>query len=163
LHTGLRVSELAALKWKKVQVSERKGEMDIEGKGKKHRVVQLNKDARAALMMLGYDQHQGKDRHVVQSSKGPMTIRGIQYIVQYYGKRAGLKDLSVHSLRHTLAHDLLAARVEVHFVSDMLGHESTATTAHYLTPSKPELRAKVEMIATERDEPEDYEPSRPGR
>ena len=164
LHTGLRVSELAALKWSKITLSARKGEMEIEGKGKKQREIPLDPDARKALVSLGYEKYRRQDRHVIQSQSGPMTVRGIQYIVERYGPRAGLADLTVHMLRHTYAHDLLSSGVPLHVVSDLMGHESINTTAGYVTPSKAERQAAVDRLSIESSEPdEDEPPPRPTR
>ena len=55
LNTGLRVSELAALKWSQIKQSERKGELNVEGKGRKKRTIELNVAARGALSSLGYE------------------------------------------------------------------------------------------------------------
>ena len=38
-HTGLRVSELCSLRVDSIQLSERKGQLQVWGKGTKHRVV----------------------------------------------------------------------------------------------------------------------------
>jgi integrase/recombinase XerD len=153
LNTGLRVSELAALKWPKITLSDRKGEMKVEGKGRKKRTIQLNPDARKALLSLGYQRYRGQDRHVIQSQNGPMTIRGIQYIVERYGPRAKIDTLTVHMLRHTFAHDLLAAGVPLNVVSELLGHESINTTALYVTPSEAERQAAVDRLSIESREP----------
>lgn len=160
LHTGLRVSELAALTWSKVTLSARKGDMEVEGKGRKQRTIELGPDAREALVSLGYEKYRGQDRHVIQSQSGPMTIRGIQYIVERYGPRAGLPDLTVHMLRHTFAHDFLAAGGSLVVLSDLMGHESINTTAGYVTPSKAERQAAVDRLSIESSEPTEEETPR---
>ena len=49
-HTGLRVSELCALRLADVDISERKGTLTVRrGKGAKHRELPLNADVRRAL------------------------------------------------------------------------------------------------------------------
>jgi site-specific recombinase XerD len=126
--------------------SERKGMMEVEGKRRKQRMMPLDADVLKDLVSLGYDQYLGQDRHVIQSQKGPMTIRGIQYIVEHYGPRAGMHNLTVHMLRHTCAHDLLSSGVPLHIVSDLLGHESINTTAGYATPSDAERRTAFDRI-----------------
>jgi site-specific recombinase XerD len=163
LNTGLRVSELAALKWSKITQSERKGEMKVEGKGRKKRTIELNVKARSALASLGYAKYRGQDRHVIQSQHGPMTVRGIQYVVEHYGPKAGLDHLTVHMLRHTFAHDLLSAGVPLHIVRDILGHESINTTAGYVTPSAAERQAAVEKLSIESSEPDNNTPQQTTR
>jgi integrase/recombinase XerC/integrase/recombinase XerD len=48
-HTGLRVGELCALRVDSIQLSKRKGQLQVWGKGTKHRVTPLNLDVRKAL------------------------------------------------------------------------------------------------------------------
>jgi site-specific recombinase XerD len=163
LNTGLRVSELAALKWTKITQSERKGEMKVEGKGRKKRTIELNLKARAAFTSLGYARYRGQDRHVIQSQHGPMTVRGIQYVVEHYGPKAELDHLTVHMLRHTFAHDLIVAGVPLHIVRDILGHESINTTTNYVTPSAAERQAAVEKLSSESSEADDNRPQRTTR
>ncbi|HEY9638003.1 MAG TPA: tyrosine-type recombinase/integrase [Coleofasciculaceae cyanobacterium] len=79
LNTGLRVSELTDLLWSDVEISDHKGELVVRsGKGSKRRVVPLNKDARSALVLLGYQENQGTDKPVMIGQRGKMTRRGIQ-------------------------------------------------------------------------------------
>jgi site-specific recombinase XerD len=79
LNTGLRVSELTALLWSDIEMSDRKGELVVRsGKGSKRRVVPLNKDARGVLLLLGYEENQELDKPVMIGQRGQMTRRGIQ-------------------------------------------------------------------------------------
>lgn len=65
LNTGLRVSELCALTWKDIRVTAKKGRLSVNhGKGAKRRIVPLNKDARSALVKLGYHKNKDSDRRV---------------------------------------------------------------------------------------------------
>jgi site-specific recombinase XerD len=155
LNTGLRVSEMAGLKWYMVKMKERKGTIEVEGKGRKQRTISLNSDAMNALRGLGWREYKDKDRLVF-----PMTVRGIQFIITKYGRRAEL-DLSAHMLRHTFAHDMLAAGNPLTHVQEMMGHESPVTTALYLTASAEELAAAVERISLEGEEPDEPEPPKP--
>jgi site-specific recombinase XerD len=155
LNTGLRVSELASLKWTEVKMTERKGTIEVEGKGRKQRIIPLNPDAINALKGLGWKDHKGKDRCVID-----VTVRGIQFIVEKYGRRAELDELTVHMLRHTFAHDLLTSGVALNVVSEILGHESIVTTALYVAASEKEMKAAVDRISAEADDPDD-EPDTP--
>ena len=85
LNTGLRVAEFCAVNWKDVRLGDRQGTLTVrKGKGSKHRQIPLNKDARHALLSLGYGEHAGKAspifiRHMVldvpRLSDSPRTIR----------------------------------------------------------------------------------------
>jgi integrase len=55
------VSELEALRWSDITMSERKGNLIVRsGKGGKRREIPLNPDARSALLLLGWDEHQAR-------------------------------------------------------------------------------------------------------
>ncbi len=55
-HTGLRVGELCSLQVDSLQISDRKGQLQVWGKGTKHRVIPLNLDVRKALEAYLADQ-----------------------------------------------------------------------------------------------------------
>ena len=53
LNTGLRVAELAALRWTDLEVRDRSGKLTVRrGKGRKQRTIPLNIEARNALNKL---------------------------------------------------------------------------------------------------------------
>ena len=53
LHTGLRVAELAALRWTDLEIRDRSGKLTVRrGKGRKQRTIPLNVEARNALIEL---------------------------------------------------------------------------------------------------------------
>jgi len=59
--------------------------------------------------------------------------RGVQWAVKESVKKAGiLKEVSVHTLRHTFATHLLEDGLDIISVRDLLGHENIETTMIYL-------------------------------
>lgn len=59
--------------------------------------------------------------------------RGVQWAVNEAKKAAGiLKDMSVHTLRHTYATHLLEDGLDIMTIKDLLGHECIDTTLIYL-------------------------------
>jgi integrase/recombinase XerC len=148
LNTGLRVSELTDLLWSDVEISDRKGELVVRsGKGSKRRMVPLNKDAREALLLLGYEEKQGTEKSVTIGQRGKMTRRGIQNVLEKY--RGDIDNLSCHSLRHTFCKNLVDAGVSLEKVAALAGHESLETTRRYCEPSPHDLALAVELIGEE--------------
>jgi integrase len=159
LEGGLRVSEMAALRWSDVKISDRKGEMRVKGKGGKERTVPLTKSLRNAFVEHGYGRHRGKDKAPFESQRGgrPLSVRGIQDIIEGYGKAArvgktvGLPGFSAHVLRHTCADWLLNnpdpdQRLTVPEVAQILGHADIKTTGIYLRPQGGRLAEKMARI-----------------
>lgn len=155
LNTGLRVAEMSALLWTDVSISDRKGLLVVRsGKGSKRREVPLNDEARKAFQSIGYPSgttQSGEGVRVWQGKRGPLTVQGIQKVIEGFGKAAGF-DLSCHVLRHTFCHDLLTAGVGLEKVASLAGHDSIETTRRYVEASQSELQSAVDSLA-EADEP----------
>jgi integrase/recombinase XerC len=150
VNTGLRAGELCALRWSDVRMSDRKGMLVVRsGKGSKRREIPLNKDARSALLLLGYSDQAGKDTPVVVGQRGAVTVRGLQNILEKY--KGDLENFSPHSLRHTFCKNLVDAGVGLEKVAALAGHESLDTTRRYCEPSEHDLARAVELIGEEED------------
>ncbi len=136
--TGCRVSELAGLRPRDVQLDE--GYCLCHGKGDKQRVVPLGQ--RAVAMLREY---QGKERPKLAARREPaseflfLSSRGrrlsrerIWELVKKSAATAGVtSDLSPHSLRHSFATHLVGGGADLRKVQEMLGHASIATTQIY--------------------------------
>jgi integrase len=78
--TGLRVDELARLRWEHVSLRERSGWVDVVGKRRKHRRVPLNVKARSARGAIR-PTNETLDGHAFYGKRGPYTARGTRYLV----------------------------------------------------------------------------------
>jgi site-specific recombinase XerD len=148
LNVGFRVSELASLKWAAVRITDRKGRVEIVGKGRKHRTVPLNADAREAFIGLGYEKNEGLDTEVLRGQRGPLTPRGAQFIVERHAAAAKLPEVSCHVLRHTFCRRLAEANVRLEVIAALAGHESIQTTRQYVEPGQEDLRAAVDSLGS---------------
>ena len=68
----------------------------------------------------------------------PLSTKTIHYIVTKYLRRAGIKDLDKkrhgpHAMRHSLATNMLKKNVSLPVISTVMGHQSTQTTAIYIS------------------------------
>jgi site-specific recombinase XerD len=144
-HVGTRISEAAAVSIESLEMSERKGSIEIIGKGRKHRTVPLNVEVRAALRDL--IEHAGiTEGPVFRGQRGPLTANAIWRIVAEYGRRAGL-DLTPHELRHTFCRTLVERGVRLEVVASLAGHESLETTRRYVEPGEEDREAAVDTLA----------------
>ena len=133
LRCGLRVEEVSRLTVDAVELP-RNRLFVANGKGRKDRVVYLSKDARFALdaYLTG---RSSKAKHMFLVQKGPLTgtpisVRGIQKRIEYYARESKVK-VSCHSLRHTMATQLLNADADLSTIQDLLGHTHITTTQRY--------------------------------
>jgi site-specific recombinase XerD len=155
LEAGLRVAEMAALRWSDVKITERKGSLLVRhGKGNKQRAIDLTKSLRHAFLEHRYEKNRGKDKPVFENAHGVgLSVRGIQDIVERLaattriGKRIGLDGCTVHTLRHTCAAWLLnEVGLSVPEVAEILGHSDLKTTMIYLAPHKGRLADRMAAI-----------------
>lgn len=179
LGTGLRISELANLRLEDVEVFERKGLVRVrEGKGGKSRVVPLDNQTRSALLryiekrkkqlqlpeQMPEQQLSRRKRPSGNSSRpktqqpegplfvgqrGPLNVRGIDYLVRKYAYQARIENCTAHTLRHTFAKNLVDAGIPLDQVATLLGHESLDTTRIYTRPSLRDLEKAVRKAAGE--------------
>jgi site-specific recombinase XerD len=139
---GLRCFEVRSLKIADLDF-DRKLAHVRNGKGKKDRYVPLSD-----LLIRGLKSYMeaeqprtwlfnGKDQEITGRAGGDFdsrySQRGVQWAVQQAVKEAGiLKDVSVHTLRHTYATHLLEEGLDIMTIKDLLGHECIDTTMIYL-------------------------------
>ena len=146
LQTGMRVGELVNLETRDLTLYDRSGEIRIvSAKGGKERVVSLNSYARKALR--NYLEERCVEGRVVFISKQnkKMTVRAVQKVISNLSKKAGIKYMSPHTLRHTFAINYLRSNPECLVeLSTILGHESLDTTSIYTMASKERLADTIE-------------------
>ena len=135
--TGLRGGELCKLTLYDVNLSEGMLRV-IEGKGRKDRVVPVGKVACSYLVeyiravrpvLLGEKQ----TPVVFVTAKGePFKTTNLRQQFNLHRDRAGLPDsITVHSLRHTCATEMLKGGASIRHVQELLGHASISTTQIY--------------------------------
>ena len=139
---GLRCFEVRSLKIADLDF-DRKLAHVRNGKGKKDRYVPLSDLLiRGLKSYIEAEQPQswlfnGKEQEITGRAGGDFdsrySQRGVQWAVQQAVKEAGiLKDVSVHTLRHTYATHLLEEGLDIMTIKDLLGHECIDTTMIYL-------------------------------
>ncbi len=82
--------------------------------------------------------------------RGPLVFpftrqRGWQ-LVERIGRRAGIKGLHPHSLRHFLATKWVAKGLDVKKLQLLLGHASIATTMEYVDTNFEQLRSEFDKL-----------------
>lgn len=121
---GLRISELSSLKLEDIK----KGWIQIHGKGNKVRELPLL-DSLQKLINL-YISRRSPKKYLFEKGSAPMNSAQLRYILTKLFKAQGLK-VTPHQLRHSFATHLLNNGARISDVSELLGHETMATTQVY--------------------------------
>lgn len=139
---GLRVSELVALNYGAVDISE--GSARVLGKGRKERICPLGSVALAVLKKFRteFATKTGlTDPVLVTPRHRRLTVRAVQLLVKKYLALADLPmDLSPHKLRHSYATHLLNSGADLRAVQELLGHANLTSTQVYTHTSVARLK-----------------------
>lgn len=142
--TGLRVAELCSLDRNKIDL--KRGEAPVRGKGSKIRLVFFSDGAKKSLeQYLKQRSDVDPALFIRVPPKGflksagwrnenlRLTSRSVQRIIRKHAVRAGIvgKKVSPHTLRHSMATDLLQNGADIRSVQAILGHSSITTTQIY--------------------------------
>jgi len=147
LNSGLRISELCALRLSDVELTERKGKVIVRaGKGAKRREIPLNQPARQALRVWLEVRPETGEALFLGKRGEALTPAGIHRRLADLARRAGVEGLSPHTLRHTFAKNLVDAGVGLERVAALLGHANLNTTRIYVAPGERDLERAVENL-----------------
>jgi integrase len=139
--TGLRRGELLALRWRdvdfagqaiRVRSSYAGGQLATPKSGKV-RSVPMAPDVAAALAVLGRRERWTGDEDLVFAGQGGGHLDGSALRRRYAAalRRAGLRPLRFHDLRHTFGTRMIA-KADICRVQEWMGHADVQTTMKYL-------------------------------
>lgn len=155
VQTGMRLSEMTGLQRGDVTLGTG-AHVRVMGKGRKERSIPLTKRTTAILNNWMKEPEVGSTGFLCPSARGgKLSADAVQYILKKHIATAATKCSSLankrvtpHSLRHTMAMELLQAGVEPVMIALWLGHESVTTTQIYLHANlalKESILAKTAM------------------
>lgn len=164
LYTGIRIGELCALRWEKVNLD--RGIINIDktiyrvkeknGKKKTKIVFTTPKSANserdipiASFLVEKLRKIQRKEGFVI--NKRGKYIEPAVYVRRYKRllEKAGIEYVKFHALRHTFSVRALELGVDVQTLSEILGHSSVSTTLNFYGHSLPEhKRNQMELIGS---------------
>jgi site-specific recombinase XerD len=152
VQTGLRLSELTALRREDVQLGTG-AHVRVMGKGRKERVTPLTRATadvlRGLLLEIGTDQ----DIVFCGARGARLSADAVQHLVSKHAVRASqscpslaTKHVTPHVLRHSAAMELLQAGVDRTVIAMWLGHESIETTQIYLDANLQSKQAALDKV-----------------
>lgn len=144
LDTGVRVSEIAGIRQKDMDVHE--GRCTVRGKGNKHRTVHFGRSTSKALFVHLRDQARDPEAPVFRSDRGEtagdaLTRWGVRQIVERAGKLAKIEmtRCSPHTFRHTMAVSFLRNGGQVFALKEILGHTDLKMTNRYVALAQADI------------------------
>ena len=142
---GLRASELAELTVPRLHLD--LGVVRVIGKGNKERIVPFGVPAAQAcklyLTQLRPELYRGErptDRLLLSRTGRPISRIVVWQVINRLARRAGLRGIHPHTLRHSFATHLLAGGADLRVVQELLGHSNIKTTQVYTHVDRSRLR-----------------------
>ncbi len=137
--TGLRIAELTALNLEQFKGLGLKKDLELGviGKGKHPRTVYFSERALEWLkkyLKSRSDNDKALFTHfrTKMVSEGRLTARSVERIVKKYTTLANIPYFTTpHTLRHSMATDLLNKGVDIRIIQEFLGHRNISTTQIY--------------------------------
>jgi integrase/recombinase XerD len=154
-YAGLRVGEVACLRWQDVVHADGSIKDEIRlladmTKGHQPRTVFVCKKLRAELQTYAQTA-KCIDRSypffaTQKSIKQGFSANSLSQTLKLIYKDAGLEGASSHSGRRSFLTNLANKGTAIHLLKTLAGHRSIQTTADYLYSSPSQLRAAVELV-----------------
>ncbi len=152
---GLRVSEAVNLKVGDVDVDA--GILNCTGKGSKTRRIPIGKSAiewtKTYLVWRRKIENIEINNLFVTSSGKPINRQTIFKFIKEYAEKAGLEDVSPHTLRHSFATHLIQNSADIRSVQQLLGHTDISTTQIYTHITDAHLRKTYEKFHPRANQP----------
>ena len=138
-HTGMRAREMMELEWSRVDLTRKTALLDSNHtKTRKRRAIPLHEGVIEAMLRC-------KERY----EDSGMVFGGVKSFRKGFEaacRRAGVKDFSIHDMRHTFASWLAIQGVSLYVIQELLGHASIQMTQRYAHLAPAQLEAAIAKI-----------------
>jgi len=148
---GLRCGEIMALEWGDVDLGRRRltvRRSDWKGhvtttKGRRARLVPM---AEVLASGLKTGRHLRSGRVLARPGGKPFSQQNVRTIVERMERRAGLRALGVHALRHTFCSHLAMNGVPARAIQELAGHAHLSTTMGYMHLSPAAVESAIRSL-----------------
>jgi integrase len=142
LNTGLRVGEIFSLRWSHVDL--KGGILAVfASKTQTIREIPINSEARKVLEAWKLNE---KNESVFYNPQTGKPFVDLKTGFALACEKAGISDVTWHTLRHTFASRLVNSGVDIVTVKELLGHSSISVTMRYAHTNIESKRAAVEKL-----------------
>ena len=162
LHTGLRLGELCALKWRDIDFGNRMVSVNqtvqrLYREGGKTKTVLLETEPKSeysrreiplpVIVLELFEKIRHEGNYVFGKDK-PMEPRTLQNHFKRLLKKAGLKHKNFHALRHTFATNCIESGADIKSLSEILGHSDVQISLNrYVHPSMDSKRKYLDGLS----------------
>jgi len=147
LHTGMRLGEILGLKWADVDFEQKLVRVS-QSKNHKIRYIPMNRPFVGLMESVPhYTGTEGPSPYVFTNPKTGLRYIDIGHRFGRVSRKAGLQDVTFHTLRHTFASRLAQAGVPLNTIRELLGHGTMVMTMRYAHLAPNNLREAVEMLS----------------
>ena len=166
LNTGLRLSEICALKWSDIDfenailhVRTTVARVRNTGEGSKTKLIIDRPKTKSSfrdipissylMKMLVSLYEKRKSEYVVSDQEGFISPRTYSYRFHKVLEKYNVKQVNYHALRHTFATRCIEHGVDVKTLSEILGHSNASITLNtYVHSSMERKREQLEKLTT---------------
>lgn len=152
LRTGMRQGELKGLQWSSIDwqnmnVTVRHSRCDrakalVSPKSNRMRHIPLDADVYELL----YRRRRNTGYVFSDADEEPFNHDRLSYQMEKVCKKAGLRRITWHVLRHTFASHLAMRGVPLHIVQTLLGHSTITMTMRYTHVAPSALRSAIDAL-----------------
>ncbi|MEI6558515.1 MAG: site-specific integrase [Rhodospirillaceae bacterium] len=142
LYTAGRKEAILSLRWPQVDFERRLIDLNPAGRERTNKGRAVVPVSARLMTFLRYSRKRGCDTGFVVSYNGH-PISNIKKAFAHACERAGLKDVTPHTLRHTSATWMASAGVPMELIARYLGHSNSRTTERVYAKFAPEYLAQA--------------------
>lgn len=146
LYTGFRISEVYHLHWQDIDFDKNfisvTPKQDFTPKDYEFRSIPINSHLRDYLLKIKPLTAKPGDK-VINCTQ---PLNSLFVALPKIFRKAGIKNASFHTLRHTFASRLVINGISLYTVSQLLGHSKIETTMIYAHLSKEHLKNSVDSL-----------------
>lgn len=147
VNTGMRLKEIMALEWNRVDFGQRLVYLAPDNnKSGRHRAVPLNDTAVRALRNQWGRHPRWVFVRIIKKHQRAEPLGSIKKSFNHACATAGIQNVTRHTLRHTCAAWMVQAGVPLRTVADILGHTDISTTMIYAHLAPENARAGVSVL-----------------
>jgi excisionase family DNA binding protein len=143
LNTGMRLSEILSMQWKDVEPESEKIRVP---KSKSGRIRLININSRLEDTLKRLRERNGTSPYLFPNPATGNSLTTVKKAFKTACRRAEIKGLRFHDLRHTFASRLVRMGTDLITVKELLGHSSVTITERYTHTLQEQKQRAVELL-----------------